>query len=948
MRTSRIGSFAAALALSLTFVSGAAHAQTAEGFALQPFAEFRGPFQHVVLGGSVLQPNGTLLLNSSATLTLANTAEPFAAFLIWMGSGEQADTNVQLGLPNGTQVNIAADAATDCLELDSVTFGAGYYQCRIDVSNEVSALANPNGTYTVTNQFADSSALWQGVGFPNEFASSLYAGGWALTIVYVNTANRFPRQIQLADGLHLTQFAVVQGEPLNPFILSANGGRASIVALEGDSEFPGFGSNAVNPDLCDVTAGFDAECDFFVGCEIDCFDNTGGGGVAGNFFNADNPQGNIFNETVSNPRDAVTNVTETNGIDLDTFDLAGTLPQQLFTAFRPGVQTGGDAVLQTLVVVEVTDFDADGDGLSNLEEIDIFGTDPADPDTDGDGLLDGVEVFGGNPADPFNTVTDPLDPDTDGDGLCDGDPLVEPVGCEGFEDANNDGILDVAETDPLDADSDNDDLTDGQEVLDGNYTGGAKTNPLDPDSDDDGLTDGEEDANRNATIDVGVETDPTIADTDGDGVLDGVEVNGNYTNGPSDPLDADTDDDGLDDGAEDLDRDGNFEPGNPGDQNRETDPTVADTDGGGENDGSERQNGRNPVDFPDDDNGNLQNDNDGDGLTNEQEGVIGTDPENPDTDADGVRDGVEVNGVNDTDPLDPDSDDDGLCDGGGAGGGQCAPGEDVNGNGITEVTETSPTNPDTDGDGLGDGLEVGSDFENGATNPLDPDTDDDGLNDGEEDANGNGARDANETDPTVFDTDGGGEGDGSEVTNGRDPVDNPADDFGDGRDDDGDGLTNGEEGVIGTDPNDPDTDDDGIGDGVEVNGNTQTDPLDPDTDGDGLCDGSLPVEGECVSGEDVDNDGVIDEGETNPNNPDTDNGGVDDGTEVGRGSDPLDPSDDFPVADPEPEPEPEPPPPPGFVAGSSVATTCAQSSAAGAAPFGFLALLLVGLRRRRR
>lgn len=30
-------------------------------------------------------------------------------------------------------------------------------------------------------------------------------------------------------------------------------------------------------------------------------------------------------------------------------------------------------------------------------------------------------------------------------------------------------------------------------------------------------------------------------------------------------------------------------------------------------------------------------------------------------------------------------------------------------------------------------------------------------------------------------------------------------------------------------------------------------------------------------------------------NPDTGAGGVDDGSEVGRGSDPLDPSDDFPV-----------------------------------------------------
>jgi hypothetical protein len=46
---------------------------------------------------------------------------------------------------------------------------------------------------------------------------------------------------------------------------------------------------------------------------------------------------------------------------------------------------------------------------------------------------------------------------------------------------------------------------------------------------------------------------------------------------------------------------------------------------------------------------------DGDGLTNEQELALGTDPRNPDTDGDGIPDGVEVDGTNGfvTDPLRP-------------------------------------------------------------------------------------------------------------------------------------------------------------------------------------------------------------------------------------------------------------------------------------------------------
>ena len=54
-------------------------------------------------------------------------------------------------------------------------------------------------------------------------------------------------------------------------------------------------------------------------------------------------------------------------------------------------------------------------------------------------------------------------------------------------------------------------------------------------------------------------------------------------------------------------------------------------------------------------------------------------------------------------------------------------------------------------------------------------------------------------------------------------------------DDDGDGLTNGQEGEIGTNPNDPDTDDDGLDDGLEVK--IGTSPLKADTDDDGVTDG---------------------------------------------------------------------------------------------------------------
>jgi hypothetical protein len=74
-----------------------------------------------------------------------------------------------------------------------------------------------------------------------------------------------------------------------------------------------------------------------------------------------------------------------------------------------------------------------------------------------------------------------------------------------------------------------------------------------------------------------------------------------------------------------------------------------------------------------------------------------------------------------------------------------------------------------------------------------------------------------------------------------------------------------------------DWDSDGITDWVEVF-KAGTNPTNMDTDNDGLCDGhKLPL---CGS-EDLNNNGVVDPGETDPRNPDTDGDGLSDGLESG-------------------------------------------------------------------
>jgi clumping factor A len=244
-------------------------------------------------------------------------------------------------------------------------------------------------------------------------------------------------------------------------------------------------------------------------------------------------------------------------------------------------------------------------------------------------------------------------------------------------------------------------------------------------------------------------------------------------------------------------------------------------------------------------------DTDSDGLSDATEGVIGTNPNDADSDDDGVKDGDEPSFDDDTDDdgtinaLDPDSDDDGLYDG-------TELGLPCDGAG----TEPGSIHCIADGD-------AGTT----KTDPLDADSDDGGVRDGSEDVDHDGEKDATETDPTA----GNGDDDGS---------------LDDG---DGDGLTDDEEDAIGTDPMDGDSDDDGVIDGDEVNPSDDADgdglinALDPDSDNDGLYDGTeLGLDcGEAATDAskmhcraDADPDTV-----TNPVDADTDDGGVDDGSE---------------------------------------------------------------------
>ena len=271
----------------------------------------------------------------------------------------------------------------------------------------------------------------------------------------------------------------------------------------------------------------------------------------------------------------------------------------------------------------------------------------------------------------------------------------------------------------------------------------------DTDDDDDGLLDIDENTAQflpNQSVDGGVTPAPKPNPeqwTNGE-----VHVYNAY--GKSNPLSPDTDSDGLPDGLEVGWRKSVGDP--------PTDAT-ANTDGDafpnfiGDLDPPFYNTLDNFGKVPDVDSQSLGGD-----RTRQSAGTV-TDPSNPDSDGDGIIDGVE------------DANRNGWVDGDG----ELLPTEFEPWaerdwpDGILQPTETwtetDPNNPDTDGDGATDGFGEDTNF--------------DGHVEG--DVNGNRLYDANEvwseTDPLNEDSDGDGLPDGWEIDNGLDPLDNGVDNF---------------------------------------------------------------------------------------------------------------------------------------------------------------------------
>ncbi len=400
------------------------------------------------------------------------------------------------------------------------------------------------------------------------------------------------------------------------------------------------------------------------------------------------------------------------------------------------------------------DSDTDDDGLIDgiegtlLPERNVT-TYYANPDTDGDNLPDGIELYLGT--DPsrvdtdndlvldgdewFKFMTDPLNPDTDYDGVKDYWELFFSHSNPHSADSDSDGISDYEEiyiygTDPVDEDSDNDDLSDLDELV------AYGTNPMDCDSDHDGLRDGEEILTFH--------TNPNSKDTDSDSLLtpnaegnptflltDYDEIYVYHTN----PRSMDTDNDSLIDSWELYLRYGDFSAISQA--NIPLDPNNNDTDFDGIPDGKELIIQSIEilvypftgyiVIYPFS-SSPVSADTDNDKIGDKYEIDHHMRPDLSDSDNDTLSDFSEIY-QHRTNPIKNDTDGDGISDANETTAYTSGIGSS---SGFIPRFTTSAFDPDTDGDGWPDGLEIFASDGDARYNPNDPDVNTNGIPDGYE------------------------------------------------------------------------------------------------------------------------------------------------------------------------------------------------------------------------
>ena len=252
--------------------------------------------------------------SSSSTLTVPDCSKIYYAGLYWSANYEREVkdsrytstlpndsrrldfTTVKLKVPGGTYINLTADnnpdpaGDEDQIIYDNVNFKDSPYVCYKNVTNQLQALANPNGQYTVANVRATRGVSVGG------------AGGWTLVIIYENPTLT-GKYISVFDG-----YAGVTG---------------SGTSANADITVSGFNTIPVGPVKARLGASVVEGDRDLTG---DAFQiKTPSNPTFSNLTNSSNPSTNFFNSNITIDGANVTtrNIASTNtlGYDADIFNI---------------------------------------------------------------------------------------------------------------------------------------------------------------------------------------------------------------------------------------------------------------------------------------------------------------------------------------------------------------------------------------------------------------------------------------------------------------------------------------------------------------------------------------------------------------------------------------------------------------------------------------------------
>jgi gliding motility-associated-like protein len=254
----------------------------------------------------------TTFSSSSSTLTLPDCSRIYWAGLYWSANYQQEVLNnsqisslpandsrrldfreIKFKVPGGSYIDIVADnnpdpvGEEDAVIHDDVNFKDSPYTCFANVTNQLQALANPAGEYTVANVRATRGRSVGG------------AGGWTLVVIYENPtlSGKYISVFDGYAGVSGTSSADINVSGFNTIPSGPVRARLGASVVEGDRSITGDAFRIQTP----MNPGFT------------------------NLSNGSNPANNFFNSNITIDGADVTNrniyATNTLGYDADIFEI---------------------------------------------------------------------------------------------------------------------------------------------------------------------------------------------------------------------------------------------------------------------------------------------------------------------------------------------------------------------------------------------------------------------------------------------------------------------------------------------------------------------------------------------------------------------------------------------------------------------------------------------------